>query len=409
LAIRAQTGNDRTNAVNEMPRHGSEVFRNTFRIDTLILMKPIAQCVRSFDCICLAVALSHFLTPTACAHDPGLSTATVTVGEQQIEVVIGLARQDAALILPANVRLPGIGTTEGFEAMRRELESITASGFNIYLGDQRVVPAQTTAQLKDSTNVEILLRFWRTSATQLRLVATFFERFPLGHRQFLSVQTASGARLGEAMLSAKKNAFQISLPAVSGSTAARPVDYSFLEFLKFGVEHILTGYDHLLFLFGLMVICRDLRSILAVITCFTFAHSITLALAAVDIVRLPGRVVEPLIAASIAYVGIENLLRGDSAKWRSLLAFSFGLVHGLGFAEALRELGINSARFGIVASLLGFNVGVELGQLAVAVIVLPILWHLRRYSSFVRLWVPICSLAVAFAGSYWMVERIMQK
>ena len=244
---------------------------------------------------------------------------------------------------------------------------------------------------------------------QLLLVATFFERFPLGHREFLSVQTASGGRLGEAMLSAKKNEFQISLPAVSASTASRPRDYSFLEFLKFGVEHILTGYDHLLFLFGLMVVCRDLRSILAVITCFTIAHSITLALAALDIVRLPGRVVEPIIAASFAYVGIENLLRGDSAKWRGLLAFSFGLVHGLAFADALRELGINSAQFGIVAPLVGFNVGVELGQLGIAAIVLPVLWNLRRYSSFARLWVPICSLAVAFAGSYWLVERIVQK
>jgi hydrogenase/urease accessory protein HupE len=372
-------------------------------------MKPIVQCVRSFDCICLAVALAHFLTPTAHAHDPGLSTATVTVGEQQIEVVIGLARQDAAFIVPVNPRLPGLGTAEGFEAMRRELESVTASGFNIYLGEQRVVPVQTTAQLKDSTNVEILLRFRRTSAMQLRMLATFFEKFPLGHREFLSVQTASGARLGEAMLSAKKNAFQIGLPALSASTGSRPMDYSFLVFLKFGVEHILTGYDHLLFLFGLMVVCRDLRSILAVITCFTIAHSIALALAALDIVRLPGRVVEPIIAASIAYVGIENLLRGDSAKWRSLLAFSFGLVHGLGFADALRELGINSAQFGIVAPLVGFNVGVELGQLGVAAIVLPILWNLRRNPLFVRLWVPICSLAVAFAGSYWMVERIMQK
>jgi hydrogenase/urease accessory protein HupE len=372
-------------------------------------MKSIAPCIRSFDRICLAVAVSFLLTLTADAHDPGLSTATVTVGEQQIQVVLGLARQDTAFILPANANLHDIGTPEGFQAMRPELESVTASGFNLYLGEQRIVPAQMIAQLKDSTNVEILLRFRRTSAAQLRLLATFLERFPLGHREFLSVQTASGARLGEAMLSAKKNAFQINLPAVSASTVSRRMDYSFLEFLKLGVEHILTGYDHLLFLFGLMVVCRDLRSILTVITCFTIAHSITLALATLDIVRLPGRIVEPIIAASIAYVGIENLLRGDSPKWRSLIAFSFGLVHGLGFADALRELGINSAQFGIVAPLVGFNVGVELGQLGVAAIVLPILWNLRRNPSFVRQWVPICSLAVAFAGSYWMVERIMQK
>ena len=117
---------------------------------------------------------------------------------------------------------------------------------------------------------------------------------------------------------------------------------------------------------------------------------------------------EPLIAASIAYVDIENLVRGDSPKWRSLMAFSFGLVHGLGFADALRELGINSGRLGIVVPLVGFNLGVEVGQLCVAAIVLPILWNLRRNPVFVRRWVPVCSVAVAFAGSYWMFERIVQ-
>jgi hypothetical protein len=172
-------------------------------------MKSIAHCVRSFCRVCLGITLLLFLTLTAQAHDPGLSTATVTVGDQQIEVLLGFARQDAPFILPANANSADIGTPEGFQPMRPELESVTASGFNLYLGEQRVVPAQTTAQLKDSKNVEILLRFRRTNATQLRLLPTFLERFPLGHREFLSVQTESGASLGEAMLSAKKNAFQL--------------------------------------------------------------------------------------------------------------------------------------------------------------------------------------------------------
>jgi len=139
------------------------------------------------------------------------------------------------------------------------------------------------------------------------------------------------------------------------------------------------------------------------------AHSITLGLATLDIVRLPGRIVEPLIAASIAYVGMENLLLGDSPKWRSLIAFSFGLVHGLGFADALRELGINSGQYGIVVPLVGFNLGVEAGQLCVAAVVLPILWKLRRNSSFVRQWVPVSSVAISLAGGYWMAERIIQQ
>jgi hypothetical protein len=115
-----------------------------------------------------------------------------------------------------------------------------------------------------------------------------------------------------------------------------------------------------------------------------------------------------MIAASIAYVGIENLIRGDTPKWRGLITFSFGLVHGLGFADALREFGIGSGNFGIVLPLIGFNLGVEVGQLSVAAVVLPILWQLRKHRLFVRQWVPACSVAVALAGSYWLVERIMQ-
>jgi hydrogenase/urease accessory protein HupE len=371
-------------------------------------MKSIAHRFALPRCVCIGLAVLLHLTLSAQAHDPGLSTATVTVGEQQIEVLLGLAKQDATFLLPANAGPTDIGTTEGFPAARSNLEFALASGFTLSLGEERISPAQSSARLKDSNNVEILLRFRRTDRTELHLFAGFLEKFAFGHREFLQIQTAGGTTLGQAMLSAKKNTFQISLPAVSTSYLASREVESFLAFLKLGIEHILTGYDHLLFLFALMVVCRDLRSILTVITCFTIAHSITLALAALDIVRLPDRIVEPLIAASIAYVGIENLFRGDSPKWRSLIAFSFGLVHGLGFADALRELGIKSGQFGIVVPLVGFNLGVELGQLSVAAIVLPILWKLRKNPSFVPRWVPICSLAVASAGSYWMVERVLQ-
>src|ERR1700736_2808457 len=141
-------------------------------------MNSITQCVRCFHRVCLGLTLLVALTITAQAHDPGLSTATVTVGDQQIDVLLGFARQDAVYILPANAYPADIETPEGFPAMRPELESATATGFNLYFGEQRVLSSQPTAQLKDGTNVEILLRFRRTNATQLRLLSTFLERFP---------------------------------------------------------------------------------------------------------------------------------------------------------------------------------------------------------------------------------------
>jgi len=331
------------------------------------------------------------------AHDPGLSTATMTVRAERIEVALGFARKDAESMFSDCLTQARIDTSERFRSIQPRLEALVSDRIVLYLGEQRIQPVQVIAKQKDDNNIEILLCYPRTNAVRLRLLSALLETLPFGHREFLSVHAADGSVLGEAMLSANDSSFQTNLPPITLSTVTQSNRHSFLEFLKLGVEHILTGYDHLLFLFALMVVCRDLRSILSVITCFTIAHSITLGLATLDIVRLPGRIVEPLIAASIAYVGIENLVRGDSPKWRTLIAFSFGLVHGLGFADALRELGINSGQLGIVVPLVGFNLGVELGQLCVAAIVLPILWELRRNPSFVRQWVPVCSVAIAFS------------
>jgi hydrogenase/urease accessory protein HupE len=371
-------------------------------------MKIITESSRSYFQTCVCLFSLVILAFNAEAHDPGLSSANVTIGDQQIDVLLGFAEKDVESMVAGRINPENIRPSENFAAIQREIEHLAANEFNLFWDKQRAVPNQISARRKDGQNIEISLRFQRPNSRQVRFVSTLVERLPLGHREFLSVKTTSQSSLGEAMLSADDNFLQIELPAITGSPAASHESHSFFAFLKLGIEHILTGYDHLLFLFALMVVCRDIRSILTVITCFTIAHSITLALATLEIVRLPGRIVEPLIAASIAYVGIENLVRRDTPKWRGLITFSFGLVHGLGFADALREFGIGSGGFGIVLPLIGFNVGVEIGQLSVAAAVLPILWQLRRNPLFVRQWVPVCSAFVALAGGYWMVERIIQ-
>jgi hydrogenase/urease accessory protein HupE len=357
---------------------------------------------------CLFFVLLILCASSAKAHDPGLSSAAVTLGDNQIDVVLGFAKKDAESLVATNGNSVEVQSAPGFGASNARLEAIAVREVQVRLDDAIVVPDRAIAKLKDSQNVEVLLSFRRTGATRLSLVSKLFERLPFGHREFVSVLLANGTTLTEAMLSAKENSFQVDMPAPAALTASTNHSHSFFTFLALGIEHILTGYDHLLFLFALLVVCRNLRSIATVITCFTIAHSITLALAALDIVKLSPRIVEPMIAASIAYVGIENLIRGDAPKWRWLITFSFGLVHGLGFADALKELGIGSGQFGIVFPLVGFNLGVEIGQLSVAAIVLPVLWQLRRHAIFVRRWVPACSAFVALAGSYWMVERILQ-
>jgi hydrogenase/urease accessory protein HupE len=172
------------------------------------------------------------------------------------------------------------------------------------------------------------------------------------------------------------------------------------------VKHILTGYDHLLFLLGLLIVARGFVSALTIITSFTIAHSITLAVATLHLVQIPSRIVEPLIAASIVFVGVENLLRGDIPNARRMVPFGFGLIHGFGFASALREAGIGSAAGSIVLPLVSFNLGVEFGQIMVAAVALPIIWKLRENPMFVARWAPACSVAVALLGSFWLLERV---
>ena len=175
-------------------------------------------------------------------------------------------------------------------------------------------------------------------------------------------------------------------------------------FFRLGVEHILTGYDHLLFLVALLLRGGRLVSLLKIITAFTLAHSITLALATLGVVTIPDRIVEPVIAASIVWVALENLLLRNAPSQRWLVSFLFGLVHGFGFASAIEPLALPRGRLAL--ALLGFNLGVEAGQALVVVLLLPLLLGMRGSAWEPRI-VRTASLAVAAVGGAWLVERLL--
>jgi hydrogenase/urease accessory protein HupE len=176
-----------------------------------------------------------------------------------------------------------------------------------------------------------------------------------------------------------------------------------LDFVRLGVEHILTGYDHLLFLVALLATARGLWSVVRIVTAFTLAHSVTLTVGALGIVTIPDRIIEPLIAATIVWVALENLFAAEPDRRRWIWSFGFGIVHGLGFASALGELGLKGAA--LVRGLLGFNLGVEIGQLLFVAIFLPAQMWLSRGRG-AQLTPRIASLTVAVIGTYWLVERI---
>jgi hydrogenase/urease accessory protein HupE len=297
-------------------------------------------------------------------------------------------------------------TQAEFTGARSELEALVEGGL-VVTPDGKVAKAQAIrSHLDGNNNVEIDLDFATAAFSSLEIESKLIASLPLGHRQYLQVQNSVGETVSEKLLSAAGDRASAEFAAPNAPVTTREVVSSLGNFLVLGVKHILTGYDHLLFLFGLLVVVRGLFSSLSIITSFTIAHSITLAAATFNLAQIPSRIVEPLIAASMVFVGVENLLRRGVPKARQVVTFGFGLVHGFGFASVLREMGIGAGSDGVVLPLLSFNVGVELGQIMVAAVAVPIIWKLRANPVFVLRWVPACSAVVVLLGGFWFVERV---
>jgi hydrogenase/urease accessory protein HupE len=198
-------------------------------------------------------------------------------------------------------------------------------------------------------------------------------------------------------------------PSVPVSLVAPPPRSTWSEiarqYFALGYTHILPeGTDHILFVVGIFLLTARWRSILLQVSTFTIAHSITLGLTMYGLVSLPARVVEPMIALSIAYVAFENLLTADLKPWRLALVFSFGLPHRMGFAGALRELGLPRSEF--LTALVTFNVGVEAGQLPVIALASAAVagWRGNR-QGYRRFVVQPASLVIVMVGAYWTVQR----
>lgn len=180
---------------------------------------------------------------------------------------------------------------------------------------------------------------------------------------------------------------------------------TFVAYVPVGFDHILPkGLDHILFVLGLFFLSTQLRPLVWQISAFTLAHTVTLALGAMGLVNVPGSIVEPLIAASIVYVAVENIFVKGLNTWRPFVIFGFGLLHGLGFASVLGEFGLPAGQF--VPALIAFNIGVELGQLTViALAFIAVGWLARKPWYRERIAIP-ASIFIALVGAYWFVERV---
>jgi hydrogenase/urease accessory protein HupE len=196
-------------------------------------------------------------------------------------------------------------------------------------------------------------------------------------------------------------------PLAPGLAQPRSTARVFLDYVALGYTHILPkGLDHILFVLGIFLLSLHWRPLLYQVTAFTVAHSITLGLSLYGFISLPSTVVEPLIALSIVYVAVENIVTPVLKPWRIYVVFCFGLLHGMGFAGVLKELGLPRAEF--ATALVAFNVGVELGQLSVITLAFLAVGVWCRHRSWYRMRVEIPGSAmIALVGAYWTVQRIL--
>ena len=344
------------------------------------------------------IALLAVLAGHARGHDLRVSWTAVRLHPDSCELLVKLHAESVGALIQKEA--PGATfEPENFDNVRPALNSFGNSLYEVSAGGRALAPTRTDVTVVED-NLEFRLVYPRPDGGPLRLKAAYLSRVAPDFIAHLSVTDGAGRPLSSHTLRPDEPAVEIA--AASGAAGSGP----FLLFLKLGVEHILKGYDHLLFLLGLLVACRRFSTMALIVTCFTLAHSVTLALAALDVLALPPRVVEPLIAASIVFVGVENLVRRDEPKWRWVLTLAFGLVHGFGFAGVLKEAGLGSAGSSLLVPLFSFNLGVELGQVGVAAIVLPVLWKLRDVPAFERYGRYVVSALVALAGAYWLAARV---
>ncbi|MBI5068250.1 MAG: HupE/UreJ family protein [Deltaproteobacteria bacterium] len=342
----------------------------------------------------LSAALVLLLPAAARAHATSTGLARVTVEGERLRYRLTLVLDE----LPEEPRRLLAAAAGGDAAAAERVAEEARLRAVALVGAVPCRPGRVTVQGtgvgSGRLDVEVALR---CPSTPDRLVLRDGWPGLLGehHRTLLRLDGPGGPR--EAALS--QEAPEATLEVGGGSGSRTPAG-----FFTLGLEHILSGLDHLLFLGALLLRGRRLRGLLGVITAFTLAHSLTLAAAVLGLVVVPARIVEPAIAASIVWVAVENL-RGDGAPdHRWLLTFAFGLVHGFGFASALEGLALPPWR--LAGALALFNLGIEAGQALVIAAALPLFLWLRR-AAWERWVVRGASLAVALTGAIWFVQRIV--
>lgn len=345
-------------------------------------------------CVCV---LALTLASQARAHALGLSQGEYRRTEQGLSAELTFAKRE----LTALLRTRGAGSDD-VTADRAALQELVVRRIHVSSVSGACAGALERVHAIEDDGVVLSARYacLEDATASLRVRLQVLNALAHGHRH--AARIVSGAYVAHALHFGSNASFEVPPLAIS---AAADQPSSLRGFVLLGVEHILTGYDHLLFLFALVIVARRLSDLVKVVSAFTVAHSLTLAASVLGVIAPEPRFVEPAIALSVAYVGLENFFVRDAGRrWR--VALLFGLVHGLGFAGVLSEIALPRAE--LLPALLAFNLGVELGQLLVIALAAPLLAWLGRRAWFNARVVPALSALVIVIGVGWFAERVRE-
>ncbi len=331
------------------------------------------------------------------AHTISLTYSEVVIDEHQVRWLLRLPVPELDLLLNLDRNHDGIVDAAELQEGNHAIDLYISSKVMVYHEGQPLPATNTDPKLWTDSQGNPFVEVTRTfsapdvALTRLRLHCDLLREVVAGH-QTLAKITAGGRTVDFVFANGQDD--EVRDQSSRGA--------AFLQFVRMGILHIFTGYDHIAFLLGVVLIGGSFGTILKIVTSFTIAHSITLALAALNIVHLPSRLVESGIALSIMYIALENIFfKKFDRRW--MVTFFFGLVHGFGFASALQEVHLTGSM--LATALFSFNFGVELGQVCIVALMLPALWYLKNYK-FHDVVVRAVSTTIFLLGTFWFWQRV---
>ncbi|WP_183040978.1 HupE/UreJ family protein [Salipaludibacillus neizhouensis] len=361
------------------------------RIHTLIMK----------TCVIFFVIVTLVQPQMTLAHTGSMGYSDITIEGDTIHYELYLLADllGGGLLIDSNE--DGHMTPDEINASKPELEDFIFSQLalanNGTIGNGSMQEIELTERFNtDMFHIELKFQFDRPVESYEINYNIFLDGLDPGHQNFLTVEHED--QVVEQVFTEDSRYFEGSVS--EAGTSALGSSLTFWDYTLLGMKHIWGGIDHLLFILALILVRGSFKHYATIITAFTVGHSITLALAALEIIMISSSIIEPLIALSIVYIAVENT-RAKSVKWRWVVALLFGLVHGFGFAEVLSgTLGDN-----FIVPLLSFNLGVEIGQIAVLLVLLPAVTYLKKIK-----WQPQIvngtSIIICLFGIYWFMERI---